>query len=621
MAEFPTGGSPSRGRAGGTRGSDEAPGRGQRFAAVLASLLGGLLCGPLGGVWPGRAELVLTQAERWEAGRLTGLAGLIVALGVFLLSGGRAVWGGLVLPAAALALWARLPLRGEAWVRAEAPYALVALLIVILGAAGLRTRSGRVALPLVASLGLLWSFAADYPRMGSGPAPDRPPILVISLDTVRADHLFGLGPTLTHTPHLQALAKEARVYRAAYSPVALTGPAHISLFSGRSPLHHGVLENGVRVPDGLPWLPERLAAAGWRTRGIVSAAVLSAELGFSRGFAEFDGVFFERVRRGHPLIRPLGFRPKAAAAFQRSGAETAELFTSLSPLGPGSFTWVHLYDAHWPYLAEASALARVGLPAEARIGTSELAGRPSPELVERGRALYAAQFEALDAAVGRILAKVPEDATIVVVGDHGESLGEHGIWWNHGTQAGEAETHVPLLIRTPGLEPGFQDGLVSITGLAGFLGQVAGLGEVSEWDGLGDQPVISVVGRRAMGPARCAWAGGEGPWADRMGLGAIQGAVIRGERGWFWADCGRVPQGMLPPGLPEGGEADGWVLSPGEPGWEALSGVLGPAGPDKVDVGIGGTEADRSPDGVDPGSRAALEALGYVEGSSPREQP
>ena len=252
-------------------------------------------------------------------------------------------------------------------------------------------------------------------------APVRPSVVLITLDTTRADHLGCYGGARTETPQLDALARSGVRFEQALSPVPLTLPAHVSLLTGLVPRHHGVRDNlGFKLDPKIPLLAERLSAAGYSTAAYVSAAVLDREGGLARGFATYDDALRTGDRRA--------FDYQERAASQTVDAVLKQLGTLKSPF----FLWVHLYDPHLPYVPPEPYASR-------------FKDRP-----------YDGELAFMDAQIGRLWDALKRQGTtvyVVVAGDHGESLGEHGEE-GHGVFLYQATQHVPLIMTGPGLPPG-----------------------------------------------------------------------------------------------------------------------------------------------------------------------
>ncbi|HEX9500452.1 MAG TPA: sulfatase, partial [Thermoanaerobaculia bacterium] len=240
-------------------------------------------------------------------------------------------------------------------------------------------------------------------------APQHPNVLLITLDTFRADRIGSL------TPNLLKLARSGTWYRQADSAAPLTLPSHATILSGLLPLHHGLRNNGIgRFPER-ETLATVFSRAGYRTGAFVSAFVLDRRFGLSRGFDVYDdevvrdpndtAVTFEAERRGSDTV------DRALAWLKRSDARPW-------------FVWVHLYDAHAPYA-------------------------PPPPFPQT----YDGEIAYVDAQAGRILSAIDRSRTIVVVvGDHGESLGEHDET-THGLLVYESTLHVPLIVTGPNIKP------------------------------------------------------------------------------------------------------------------------------------------------------------------------
>lgn len=236
--------------------------------------------------------------------------------------------------------------------------------------------------------------------------PKKYNVLLITLDTFRADRI---GPL---TPNLQRLAHGSVRFASADSPVPLTLPAHCSLLSGELPLHHGVRNNGADpFPPDAPTLATAFGAASYRTAAFVSSFVLDRRFGLARGFDVYDD---QIPRSGSDDANTLEAERVGGATVDRA------LEWLRRPDGRPFFAWVHLYDAHAPYAPPA----------------------PYPQT-------YDGEIAYVDAQVGRLLAAIDRrDTIIAVVGDHGESLGEHGEL-THGLLVYEPTLHVPLIISAP----------------------------------------------------------------------------------------------------------------------------------------------------------------------------
>jgi len=244
------------------------------------------------------------------------------------------------------------------------------------------------------------------------------PVVLISIYTLRADHLPVYGYTRVRTPNIDALAAESAVFEHAWSHSPQTLPSHTSILSGQLPFEHAVRDNnGFTVKPG-QWLIQRaFHDAGWRTGGFVSAYVLRRETGIGQGFDTYDA----------DLPPPA---PEASIGqIQRDGAATLDAATRWLDAQEDAkfFLFVHFYEPHKPYTPPA----RFGMyaPYDGEIAyADELVGRLLDRL--RAKSLY-------------------DNATIVLLSDHGEGLGDHGEQ-EHGLFLYHETTHVPLIIKAHG---------------------------------------------------------------------------------------------------------------------------------------------------------------------------
>jgi arylsulfatase A-like enzyme/Flp pilus assembly protein TadD len=265
------------------------------------------------------------------------------------------------------------------------------------------------------------------PACGPAPAPAPERIVLVSVDTLRADHVGCYGARGARTPHLDTIAARGVRFEAAISPAPLTLPAHTSLLTGRDPPAHGVRHNSIhRLAPGTPTLGDRLAAAGYATAAVVGARVLERRFGLDQGFSRYDDDV-----RGRPR-GPTGFAERPADAV----VDAAVAWLASAP--DRFFLWVHLYDPHRPY-APPPGFA------------SAFANRP-----------YDGEIAFADAEIGRLLAAVrarwgEAGLLVVATADHGESLGEHGEP-THSYSLYDATQRVPLLMRGPGIPEGLAVG-------------------------------------------------------------------------------------------------------------------------------------------------------------------
>ncbi|MEM7481010.1 MAG: sulfatase-like hydrolase/transferase [Acidobacteriota bacterium] len=265
----------------------------------------------------------------------------------------------------------------------------------------------------------------------------RPNLVLVTLDTTRADALGAYGGS-AKTPVLDGLVRRGLRFERAITASPLTLPAHASLLTGLDPPAHGVRDNGLAaLPSDLPTLATRFADGGWETAAVVASRVLDRRFGLARGFSLYDdSMAAERVGEYGYAEREADRVTDVALAWLANGRDSQAPF----------FLWVHYYDPHSPYL-----------PA------------PSP------RQGYDAELERVDGQLGRLLAALPPATLVAVVGDHGESLGEHGED-RHGIFLYRAVLEVPLILSGPGVPAGaVVKETVASRRLAPTLASLAGL--------------------------------------------------------------------------------------------------------------------------------------------------
>jgi arylsulfatase A-like enzyme/tetratricopeptide (TPR) repeat protein len=269
----------------------------------------------------------------------------------------------------------------------------------------------------------LFAAAALLAGCGGGTASERfpnAPVVVISIDTLRSDHLPIYGYSRVETPAISALAARGVVFERAFSQIPLTLPSHLSILTGQLPGVHGVRDNlGYRIKTAEhPFLPRLLHAAGYRSGAAVSAFVLRAETGIAEGFDFYEaGVELRANESIGQSQRPCG--ETLAAARPWLAGVAAQPF----------FFLYHLYEPHTPYAAPADLRSRFANP-------------------------YDAEIAAADRCVADLLAElatlgVEKRALVVLLSDHGEGLGEHGEQ-EHGILLYREDLQVPLVVRLPG---------------------------------------------------------------------------------------------------------------------------------------------------------------------------
>lgn len=252
-------------------------------------------------------------------------------------------------------------------------------------------------------------------------SPMSPNVVLITVDTLRADHLGCYGFEGARTPNINKLSREGIRVAHAVASAPITMPSHTSIMTGLDPPAHGVRDNGAYpVPAEIDTLAERLQRAGYQTQAFVSAEVLHSRYGLNQGFEGYDDNLWSE---GAPteFKRP-----------ERSARETMVRVLQWLDQRPASarpfFLWVHLFDPHQPY-------------------------NPPPSEARRAPTLYDGEIAFVDQQIGRLVGAlekkhVLDETVLVFTADHGESLGEHGED-THAVFIYESTVHVPLIFRYP----------------------------------------------------------------------------------------------------------------------------------------------------------------------------
>ena len=326
--------------------------------------------------------------------------------------------------------------------------------------------------PLLAMLAvLLAACGREPPPSSTAVDASARPIILVTVDTLRADRLGAYGSNKGLTPALDRFAHHAARFTAAVTQVPLTLPAHATMLTGLHPARHGIRTNdGFRLAATVPTLAEALRNRGYATGAFIGAAPLQASFGLARGFDRYDDEF---LRAAGAIERPADEVVRAAAAW--IDEHRARPF----------FAWLHLFDPHSPYTP------------------------PEPFAAAHAAAPYDGEVAYTDAAIGRLFdrlqrADLLSRAAIIVVADHGESLGEHGER-THGTFLYDATVRVPLFVKLPdATAPQVVAVAVETADLAPTIASLAGtsLGAV---DGRSLLPLLQGDGRAAGDPDRAAY--------------------------------------------------------------------------------------------------------------------
>lgn len=254
--------------------------------------------------------------------------------------------------------------------------------------------------------------------------PGRPDVLLITLDTTRSDYLSCYSRDHAETPHIDGIAAKGILFTNAFTTAPVTLPAHASLFTGLYPPSHGVRNNGMyRLAEGIPTLAWVLCMEGYSTAAVIGSFVLDSQFGLDSGFEVYDDEFEART----------GNKPSFAYVERDAESVTDMAISLLGEEHPPRFLWVHYFDPHYPYT-------------------------PPPPFDEKFPAdPYAGEVAYVDACVGRLLDALARlsrgrEPLVIVVGDHGEDLGDHGEK-SHGIFLYESTVKIPLLMASAGRLP------------------------------------------------------------------------------------------------------------------------------------------------------------------------
>jgi len=265
--------------------------------------------------------------------------------------------------------------------------------------------------------------------------PERPNLLLVTIDTLRADHCSAYGYGKPTTPRLDALARDGVRCDLAYAPMATTAPSHATMLTALLPRAHGVRKNGHVLGTRHRTLAEVLRDNGYRTHAVVSSFVLAGRFGLAQGFASYDDSLGESEDKKEALFQTADrARHKALDWLRTSGA-----LGSTRPARP-FFLWVHIFDPHEPYAPPSEHRRPFAPPDESDALRSALAS-------------YDGEVRFADAELGVLLdglasAGVLDTTLVVVTADHGEGLMSHG-QMGHGPQLYEEAVRVPLVFRWP----------------------------------------------------------------------------------------------------------------------------------------------------------------------------
>lgn len=288
-----------------------------------------------------------------------------------------------------------------------------------------------------------------------------PDVFIVSVDTLRADRLGCYGYSLPTTPNIDSFAKQALVFENCVAEIPLTSPSFGSMLTSRYPRMNGAARNGLPLPPGVPTMTEQFKNAGYRTICVTSNWTLKSNLsGLNRGFDEYDDGF--KTKRWGFMISERNADDVTASALK--------LVRERDPKTP-LFAWFHYSDPHAPYKFHDGY---------------NPGGKPLWKQDDIGatRARYDSEVAYTDAQIGKLFDALPmENAIVLFVADHGESLHEHD-YLGHGRRLYQNNIHVPFILRAPGVAPGRSKVPARLVDTAPTLLALAGVPPMKEMLGI-----------------------------------------------------------------------------------------------------------------------------------------
>lgn len=349
-----------------------------------------------------------------------------------------------------------------------------------------RWRLGVCLLILIASSSVLSSCSR----------PEKPRhLLLITVDTLRADHLGCYGNALGLTPNLDRLAERSILFSRAYASAPYTMPSVTAILTGQNPEQVGVVRNGSRLPKNVPTMATHFRASGWKTGAVISNFVLSERFGLSVDFDEYDDTL--------PQIEANRDLPERIAQYTTDAA--LEMLDRIwEDENQRVFLWVHFQDPHGPYTPPGNRRMRFLDHERSAQGSQNILAVSShtrglgaiptyqffPGHFEAAyyRAGYDGEISYMDEEVGRLLAGwstrgLMNETVVVFTSDHGEGLGENNYWFAHGEYLSEPLLHVPLLIGAPNLGSGTRGDIASLVDLLPTISVLFGLELADDYPG------------------------------------------------------------------------------------------------------------------------------------------
>ncbi len=352
---------------------------------------------------------------------------------------------------------------------------------------GSRSDRFRLALLLVAIFVVVTGVITGMRYLG-GPRPVADKVILISVDTLRPDFIGCYNPSILTTPSMDSLARRGVLFEDAFCNSPSTTPSHTSMLSGLYTWSHGVRRNNYRIPDEVVLLPEILKSHGWITGGFVSLTTVVGIYGFDRGFEVFDDTLTTKLDGyTYPERRCMDTIEPAIEWLSQHLNDKAFMFLHLGdPHGPYSPPEPYLKDLPPPSADKTLPIGRSNYDENAIPRYQVIGGhRETDFYIQR----YHAEIRYVDDCLKLLLDKLNEwnildHSMIILTSDHGESMGEHHKWFQHGSSLYYAQTRVPLVIVYPGIKPCRVRGIVESVDLAPTILEYLGMELPAEMEGM-----------------------------------------------------------------------------------------------------------------------------------------
>ena len=304
-------------------------------------------------------------------------------------------------------------------------------------------------------------LAIAWPRPDRG-QPRRPDVVLVTVDTLRADSLGCYGRFAAGTPNFDRVARDGVLFENAVAPMPITRASHFSIMTSLFPRQHGVLNNSMSLPEDVLTLPEVFRAAGYYTVGSVSVRLLGRDSGAAQGFDIFDAPADVARWPGSEALARLAIRLRSR------------------PAGQPAFVWLHMFEPHVPYVSHETSgeePSEISWPLLLDIAAHNGGAIPT-EVFDRARHLYQGEVSETDRVLGSVLELIDKEkrpTLLAVAADHGECF-ENGVFFEHADCLYEGAIRVPLLLRYPDrLKPDRRRGQVELRHLGSTLLSLAKL--------------------------------------------------------------------------------------------------------------------------------------------------